>query len=912
MKSNITNFRWLIVAATILLGTMAYGQTNLALSGTATASRAEGGFVATNVNDGNNATRWGSNTDPQDNDWIQIEWTTNQTFNTVKLLCEGAMSVALSPNLAFSIQTSNDGTTWITQKSVTGQNAEANNYITVIFNEVTAKFVRFQGEKRGTYGYSFFEFEVYNINYSDSKLTSLTVSPAVVKVGEETELTLTATDQYGATLTGVAYTTNNGTLIGNKLTANAIGDVTISATLAGTTITATITASNIAAPTANPTEPTAKAANVIAVYSATYNKGLTDNNPGWGINGGAPNPLYNSIEEVEIADGHKVVHVNGAGLNSRTAGGVGITIEYSTIHVALYPFTATKARLFDDNNYDKGIDVDVVPGKWNYIEIDNNNTLKANYILVALEGETEFYLDHYYFEKPAVTDDQAPTLENATLVSANIGTVTITLKANDNKAETITYILTDQDNKKYEIKGANNTEITTTIGNLEYGKEYTFTIRAQDDNENASDSKTITATTLALTAAPTPAHDAENVISLYSDAYTAATSWNTGGWGQATTQTEEIIGEDKVLKFTKFNYYGFDGFNPELDLSDMEYVHLDILPLTDFNIRFTPIMLGGTTNENPTTLGELIVGQWNSIDLKLSDLGLNYADFKSHQAKLDNGNGTTDAFYLDNFYYWKGEAPAVEITALAISVAENTINEGQTTSLSLKNQYNAMVATSAVTFSSDNEAVAIVDADGVVTAVAEGTATITATYNNDNTIEASIEITVKKIATSGKASYEITAGDNAGKELKYGWTFGQNGTDVTITFVCFNTSEIVGITDGYIHNKVSGFEEIAGLNYTWTGLNEGDVVTVAHKWLFAGADFITPDVTYTVKAAGIYPADEIENQTPTSVKFPAQNESPVKVYSISGQYIGTFESADKILVAKKGLYIVNGKKVIIK
>jgi len=61
-----------------------------------------------------------------------------------------------------------------------------------------------------------------------------------------------------------------------------------------------------------------------------------------------------------------------------------------------------------------------------------------------------------------------------------------------------------------------------------------------------------------------------------------------------------------------------------------------------------------------------------------------------------------------------------------------------------------------------------------------------------------------------------------------------------------------------------------------------------------------------------FSADEIENQTPTSVKFPAQNESPVKVYSISGQYIGTFESADKILVAKKGLYIVNGKKVIIK
>ena len=911
MKSNITNFRGLLVAAalTFTLGANAQEPTNLALSGTATASRAEGGNVATNANDGVLTSRWGSYNDPQDDDWIQIEWAEAQTFNTVKLLCEGAMNAANSPNLAFSIQTSNDGNAWTTQKSVTGQNAENNEYIMVAFNEVTAKFIRFQGEKRGTWGYSFYEFEVYNINYSDSKLTSLTVSPAVVKVGEATELTLTALDQYGVELTGATYITSNGALDGNKLTANAVGDVTISATLAGTTVTATIKATNIAAPTTNPTAPTAKAANVIAVYSATYGKGLTDNNKDWGIDGGAPNPLYNTIEEVEIADGHKVVHVNGAGFNSRTADIKGITADYNTIHVALYPFTATTARLFDDNNYANGIDVNVVPGQWNYIEVQNDNKLTKNYILVALEGETEFYLDHYYFEKPA--DNQAPTFDKAEFVSAGIGTVTIKFKANDNKSEIITYVLTDQDGKTYTVNGANNTEISAVIGSLECGKEYTFTIVAQDDNENKSDSKTVTATTLALTAAPTPAHNEDNVISLYSDAYKAAVNWKDGGWGQSTKRTEEIIGEGKVSKFTNFNYFGFDGFDKELDLSEMEYVHLDILPLTDLNLRFTPIMKGGTPTEAPTSVGELVVGQWNSIDLELSKLGLDYANFKSFQAKLDGGNGN-DAFYLDNLYYWKGEAPDVVVTALIISAAETTINEGQTTSLSLKNQYNQSVAASAVAFTSDNEDVATVGANGVVTAVAEGVATITATYNGDNTIASTIEITVQKVSTSGKKNYEIPAGENAGKTLEYGWTFSQDGTDVTVTFVCFNEDEIVGITDGFIF--IDSVEKDAGLSYTWTGLNEGDVVTVAHKWLFAGGDFITPDVTYTVQANGSYSSDdENENPIPTIVNnLPSQSESPVKVYSISGQYIGTFETVEKIAVVKRGLYIVNGKKRILK
>ena len=674
------------------------------------------------------------------------------------------------------------------------------------------------------------------------------------------------------------------------------------------TLGATCAQAENSAPTTNPTSPTNLSANVIAVYSDTYSKGLVDNNPSWGTGGGAPNPIYTSVEETEIADGHKVVHVKGTGFNNRTAGGVGITSDYNTIHVALYPFSATTAKIFGDNDYGNAISVDgLVPGQWNYVEIENNNVITQNYVVVELVDETEFYLDHFYFAKPAVDDDEAPSFDKAELVSAGIGSITLSLKATDNKSANITYIITDQDNQTYTTHGTSGTETTYTVGNLTYNKAYTLTIVAQDDNENISTSKSVTATTLGLSAAPTPTHDAEDVVSVYSDTYTTATTWSAGGWGQSTVQSTEQIDGNNTLKFSTFNYFGFDNFGTQLSISEMEYVHLDILPISDITLRFTPIMRGGTTTENAISVGNLVTGQWNSIDIALADFGLDTENYKVFQLKFDNGNGT-QTFYADNIYFWKGEAAPVEVSSLTLSATETNINEGQTTQLTVKNQYNSIVATSALTFTSDNNSVVTVDEEGVVSAIAEGNATIVVTYNEDPTIEATIEITVSKVSTSGSSSYIIASGDNAGKELKYTWAFAQTGTDVTVTFACTNADEIVGIVDGYIHDKTNGFAEISGLNYTWTDLAEGDVVTVSHKWLFAGGDFVTPDVSYTVKVSGDYPAG-----TPTAISNTIANvPTSVKVYSLSGQYIGTFESISKVVVATKGIYIVNGKKILFK
>ena len=161
------------------------------------------------------------------------------------------------------------------------------------------------------------------------------------------------------------------------------------------------TTTDLFLPETNPTEPTLDAADVLAVYSAKYDKGLVDNNSGWGIGGGAPNPLYTTVEEVEIADGHKVVHVNGTGFNNRTKGAVALSDAYSYVYVALYPKTATSCKIFGDNLYANAISVTgLIPNQWNYVKVANTIYSK-DYILIELVGETEFYLDHFYFKKMA-------------------------------------------------------------------------------------------------------------------------------------------------------------------------------------------------------------------------------------------------------------------------------------------------------------------------------------------------------------------------------------------------------------------------------------------------------------------------------------------------------------------------------
>jgi type 1 glutamine amidotransferase len=126
--------------------------TNLALNKAATASSVENAsYPASNAVDASTTTRWSSAfSDPQ---WIRVDLGASRTINRVRLVWEAAYGSA------YQIQTSPDGNTWTTQRSITGANGGEDDHTGL---SAQARYVRINGTARGTaWGYSLFTFEVY-------------------------------------------------------------------------------------------------------------------------------------------------------------------------------------------------------------------------------------------------------------------------------------------------------------------------------------------------------------------------------------------------------------------------------------------------------------------------------------------------------------------------------------------------------------------------------------------------------------------------------------------------------------------------------------------------------------------------------------------------------------------------------
>lgn len=139
----------------LLLTFHAFGQcnmaTNLALGRPAYASSLENsGYTAGDAFDGSMTTRWSSQfSDPQ---WIYVDLGASYALCGVTLYWENAYATA------FTIDVSNDASTWTTVASISG-NASTTNNISI---SVTARYVRMSGISRATqYGYSLYEFQVF-------------------------------------------------------------------------------------------------------------------------------------------------------------------------------------------------------------------------------------------------------------------------------------------------------------------------------------------------------------------------------------------------------------------------------------------------------------------------------------------------------------------------------------------------------------------------------------------------------------------------------------------------------------------------------------------------------------------------------------------------------------------------------
>ena len=172
--------------------------------------------------------------------------------------------------------------------------------------------------------------------------------------------------------------------------------------------------------------------------------------------------------------------------------------------------------------------------------------------------------------------------------------------------------------------------------------------------------------------APTPpVRNAVDVISIFSEAYNNINgadynpNWNQSGFGTASS-TFEPTGAggsgNVVLAYPNFNYQGIE-FNSVQDITAMEFLHLDIWTVDGVAPNIT-VISSGAEIPHAITNGD---GAWKSIEIPVP--GITGDLTNAIQFKFDGGNGSSNAIYVDNLYFWKtAAAPGTDATLSALEV----------------------------------------------------------------------------------------------------------------------------------------------------------------------------------------------------------------------------------------------------
>lgn len=431
---------------------LALNRTTKATSGEASASLAVDGGITGD-------SRWESDhgKDPQ---YWQVDLGSSQTFNTIKIVWEGAYGKTFTIEAGDNV----DGQGWLTGgttiASVTGQTFP--NTQTIYVDNTTARYIKFNGIERGTgYGYSFWEFEVYNDESNAPTSINITGNNETL-IGGTLQFTASGTDAGSNVVTpGVTWSSSDtsvGTIDAKTglFTGVAAGTTNITASLGGVTSNSiTVTVINAVAPTDVP--------NIITSYNdgtETYTIDSDQLIKIFTVSGNATgfhNESHNvTITSTTINDKQVLMYENfkiaGAGF-----GEIALKDNMEYLHVDVYPMQPmTMAFFLNNGGHGKGAQRTLAVGEWNsltiplsefnipettghFIMAQNTNDSGAENPGGAIDNLTLYIGNIYYFKTESVADATAPVMQTATVSNVNATTATLTVNATDDKAGTLTY-----------------------------------------------------------------------------------------------------------------------------------------------------------------------------------------------------------------------------------------------------------------------------------------------------------------------------------------------------------------------------------------------------------------------------------------------------------------------------------------
>lgn len=172
--------------------------------------------------------------------------------------------------------------------------------------------------------------------------------------------------------------------------------------------------------------------------------------------------------------------------------------------------------------------------------------------------------------------------------------------------------------------------------------------------------KETVAATAPTAAAPAPSAAAEDVISLFSDAYTnvEADTWRTD-WSAATLEEMSLDG-NAIKKYSELNFVGIETVANQIDASEMNYFHTDVWTANATEIRIKLVDFGadgafdgGDDVEHEITIANPEKNTWLSLEIPLSDLsGLTTRANISQLIYAAQPAGSATIF-IDNVYFSK-------------------------------------------------------------------------------------------------------------------------------------------------------------------------------------------------------------------------------------------------------------------
>lgn len=312
------------------------------------------------------------------------------------------------------------------------------------------------------------------------------------------------------------------------------------------------------------------------------------------------------------------------------------------------------------------------------------------------EGGYTFWIDEMKYEKLGTIAQPKPSILNGevlnkqTFIGATetIGNLTQTFNIANGSNETLsiapayfeftssnTKVATVNEFGLVSIVGAG--EIDAATGNR---INNTTKITATLNGVEATGSLTLESLGT-FTNAPVPTQSPNNVISIFSDAYTnAPVNFYNGYYApfQTTLGQDDIeINGDNIIKYTKLNFVGIEFNKPTINGSNMAFLHIDIQvenPIVngDFiSVELVDFGANGSFGGGDDSSGRIkfngskfTTGSWVSLDIPIADFGLSSTTNLGQMLFITDGTnpaipGNITDILVDNMYFYRTVTPTI-------------------------------------------------------------------------------------------------------------------------------------------------------------------------------------------------------------------------------------------------------------